>query len=172
MGKHEETAAYCEFTEYVRTQRPALRRIAFRLTADWYEADDLVQRTLIVLLSRWERLDQHDKIGPYVYTVMNRLLISDRRSHRWSSEILHEWPPEPDPALDTSAYFGDRLLLMNALEHLAPKQRAAVVLRYWHDRSVEDTAQALGCMCSTVRSQTARALATLRSVLEPELRGG
>lgn len=172
MGKPAESVAYGDFTEYVRRQRPALRRIAFRLTADWYEADDLVQRTLIALLSRWDDLDHHDRLGPYAHTVMSRLLISDRRAHRWSSEVLQEWPPEPDPLPDTSAYFAERLVLVSALQHLAPRQRAVVVLRYWQDKSVEETARQLGCMSSTVRSQTARGLATLRSLLEAELQGG
>lgn len=161
-----------EFTEYAKKARPGLQRIAFRLTADWHEADDLAQRTLIVLHERWETLERRDRIAAYVYTIMVRLLISDRRSQRWSSEILHEWLPEPAPAPDALALFGERLLLLDALADLSPRQRAAVVLRYWDDCSVEDTAQLLGCMSSTVRSQTARALATLRSRLEADLREG
>lgn len=160
-----------EFSQYVSTHRPALRRFAFRLAADWYEADDLVQRTLIALHARWEGLDHRDKIAAYTHTVMVRLFISDRRSRRWSHEILHEWPPEPEPVYDAGASsFDDRLLLLSALRSLAPRQRAVVLLRYWDDRSVEETAQALGCVGSTVRSQTARAMATLRSMLEPDLR--
>jgi RNA polymerase sigma-70 factor (sigma-E family) len=171
-GEPKDYGAQDDLTEYVRRKRPALRRVAFRLTADWYEADDLVQRTLIALLARWDTLDDRDQIGPYAYTVMNRLFISDRRSHRWSNEVLHEWPPEPGSVPDAYAFFSDRLLLLNALADLAPRQRAAVLLRYWHDRSVEETAEALGCMSSTVRSQTTRALATLRSLLEPDLGDG
>ncbi|ETK37136.1 SigE family RNA polymerase sigma factor [Microbispora sp. ATCC PTA-5024] len=158
-----------EFSRYVREARPALRRTAFLLSADWHEADDLVQRTLIALHRRWDTLRQRDKIAGYARTVMLRLIISDRRSHRWSREVLHDLPPEPDPSPDPYGLVLDRLLLMNALAGLGPRQRAAVVLRYWEDRTVEETASALGSEGSTVRSQTVRALASLRASLKDQL---
>lgn len=45
---------------------------------------------------------------------------------------------------------------------MPPKQRAVLVLRYWHDLSVEETAAVLGCSTGTVKSQAARGLATVR----------
>ncbi|MEO3867441.1 SigE family RNA polymerase sigma factor [Nonomuraea sp. B12E4] len=155
-----------EFTRYVKTTRPTLRRMAFRLSSDWYEADDLVQRTLIAIYRRWELLHSHDKMARYTYAIMTRLLISDRRAHRWSREVLYDLPPEPPPLPDPYRPLDDRLRLLDALAGLAPRQRTAVVLRYWEDRSVEETARVMGSSCSTVRSQTVRALAALRSALE------
>ncbi|MFF5207184.1 SigE family RNA polymerase sigma factor [Streptosporangium sp. NPDC000396] len=160
-----------EFSRYVKEARPALRRTAFLLSADWYEADDLVQRTLIAIHGRWDALQHRDKIAGYARTIMIRLIISDRRSHRRTREILHDRPPEPEPTPDPYALLGDRLQLMSALAVLGPRQRAVVVLRYWEDRSVEETARAMGSGLSTVRSQTARALATLRSVLQGDAEG-
>jgi RNA polymerase sigma-70 factor (sigma-E family) len=160
-----------EFARYAEQARPGLRRTAFRLTADWHEADDLAQRTLIALHARWPSLRDHDRLAGYAHTIMVRLLISDRRAHRWSSEILAERLPEPAPEPDHSADLGDRILLLRALAELSPRQREAIILRYWEDRSVAETAAELGCMQSTVRSQTARALATLRSALEAADKG-
>ncbi|MGV9776518.1 SigE family RNA polymerase sigma factor [Streptosporangium sp. NPDC003464] len=157
-----------EFSRYVRETRPALRRTAFLLSSDWYEADDLVQRALIAIHGRWETLERRDRIDGYARTIMIRMIISDRRSHRWSRETLRETPPEPAPAPDPYALVGDRMLLMDALAGLGSRQRAAVVLRYWEDRSVEETARVMGSVCSTVRSQTARALTALRSALRAE----
>ncbi|MGI9092443.1 MAG: sigma-70 family RNA polymerase sigma factor [Mycobacteriales bacterium] len=51
------------------------------------------------------------------------------------------------------------------LAALPPRQRAVLVLRYYQDRSVADTAETLGCTSATVRSQTTRALRTARKVL-------
>jgi RNA polymerase sigma factor (sigma-70 family) len=51
------------------------------------------------------------------------------------------------------------------LAQLAPRQRATLVLRFWEDLSIEQTADLLGCSPGTVRSQTARGLATLRGIL-------
>ena len=156
-----------EFTRYATRARPVLHRTALGFTADWHEAEDLVQRTLMALYMRWDGLERRDKIASYAYTVMVRLFISDRRSPRWSNEILSDRPPDAEPAPDVFARLGDRLLLADALDGLPPKQRAAMMLRYWKDYSVEETAEVLDCGSSTVRSQTARALATLRSLLAP-----
>ncbi|MFD0475874.1 sigma-70 family RNA polymerase sigma factor [Nonomuraea thailandensis] len=59
-----------------------------------------------------------------------------------------------------------RMVLRDALARLGPRQRATIFLRFWEDRSVEETAQVLGNESSTVRSQTVRALNTLRDALD------
>ena len=71
-----------DFTRYAARARPALHRTAFGFTADWHEAEDLVQRTLIALYTRWDKLEHRDKIAAYAYTVMVRLFI--REPERWT----------------------------------------------------------------------------------------
>ena len=56
--------------------------------------------------------------------------------------------------------------LRNALAAVPPRQRAVLVLRFWADLSVEQTAETLGCSTGTVKSQTARGLVTLREALD------
>jgi RNA polymerase sigma factor (sigma-70 family) len=56
----------------------------------------------------------------------------------------------------------DRLILRRALAAVPARQRAVVVLRFWEDLSVEETAELLGISAGTVKSQAARGLATLR----------
>jgi len=55
---------------------------------------------------------------------------------------------------------------MEALKQLSPRQRAVVALRFWDDLSVEATAEALGMKANTVKSDTARALAKLKGLLD------
>ncbi|HEX4812234.1 MAG TPA: SigE family RNA polymerase sigma factor [Nonomuraea sp.] len=157
-----------DFAYFVQRVRPALRRIAFQLSDDWYEADDLVQRTLMALHRHWDDLERRDRISAYARRIMTRLLISDRRSMRCSREILIGALPEPAAGADPCVLVSERMALMDALATLGPRQRTAIVLRFWEDRSVEDTARVMGNESSTVRSQTVRALNTLRTVLEPE----
>jgi RNA polymerase sigma factor (sigma-70 family) len=56
----------------------------------------------------------------------------------------------------------DRLPILDLLNQLPPRRRAVLVLRYCCDMSIEQTARTLGCSTGTVKSQSARALATLR----------
>jgi RNA polymerase sigma factor (sigma-70 family) len=62
--------------------------------------------------------------------------------------------------------------VLTALRRLPPGQRAVLVLRFLCDQSIEDTARALGCSTGNVKSQTARALAAVRPLLEPAFFGG
>ncbi|MEU2994799.1 SigE family RNA polymerase sigma factor [Streptomyces griseoincarnatus] len=153
------------FAQYVRGARPALRRNAFVLVGDWFTADDLVQQTLIVLYRRWERLEQHDALSGYARTVMVRLFISERRAHRWTRELLHDSPPDSQPAPEEAARVGDRIMLLGVLATLTPKQRSLVYLRYWEDLSIEETAQIMDCSPATVRSSASRTLRILRQRL-------
>ncbi|HLU70710.1 MAG TPA: SigE family RNA polymerase sigma factor [Nonomuraea sp.] len=157
-----------EFAHYVREARPTLQRIAFRLSQDWHEADDLVQRTLLALHKHWDDLDRRDSVAAYARQIMRRLLISDRRASRWSREVLIGVPPDPVSASDPYAQVSERMMLKEALAALGPRQRATIFLRFWEDRSVEDTARVLGNESSTVRSQTVRALGVLRTALEAQ----
>jgi RNA polymerase sigma factor (sigma-70 family) len=68
----------------------------------------------------------------------------------------------------------DRQLLLRACALLPVQQRAVLVLQFWEDRSVAETAAVLGCTAGTVKSHTHRALARLRLALQeaPELQSG
>lgn len=97
---------------------------------------------------------------------MVRLVIDERRRHRWTRELLHDSPPEPEPAPEETTRVGDRILLLKALSALSDRQRSLIYLRYWEDLSIEDVAQITGCSCATVRSSTSRTLRTVRDRLD------
>ena len=77
------------------------------------------------------------------------------------------------PAQRTEApdELAERDAVWQVVRRLPPRQRAAVVLRYYEDLSEAETAEVLGCSIGTVKSQTSRAVATLRAVMTEERRG-
>ena len=152
-----------EFVELASARGAHLLRTAFLLTGDWHLAEDLVQEALGKMYVAWRGVAAIDNPAGYVQTVLVRTYLSYRRRAS-SGELPHAEVPEsaarePDLAL--------RVSLMDGLARLETRDRAVIVLRYWEDRSVEDTAAVLGVSAAAVRNQSSRALAKLRAVLGP-----
>ncbi|MFD7153703.1 SigE family RNA polymerase sigma factor [Kribbella sp. NPDC059898] len=156
-----------EYVEFVAAAGGALRRTAFLVCGDWHRADDVVQESLVKLYRSWTKIDRHG--NPLAYArriVVNTALDSGRRS--WRREVPTADLPTDQVRLggDHAAEQAARDELLTALGTLAPRQRACVVLRYYEDLSVEQTAAILGCSAGTVRSQSARGLETLRDAID------
>lgn len=156
-----------DFDEFVRAYTPTLLRTAYLLTGDQHHAEDLVQSALARAHRSWHRID--DSPFGYVRRTMYHLQVATwrrRRIREWLGTTTTEPLPEPDVA--TAADI--RITLQKALAQLTDKQRAVIVLRFYEDRSVEDTATVLRCSTGTVKSQTAKALAKLRQLM-PSMAG-
>jgi RNA polymerase sigma-70 factor (sigma-E family) len=147
------------YVAYVATRRRHLLATAYLLAGDWHRAEDLVQTALTKLYQAWPRVRRKGNEDAYVRTILVRVSI-DARRRRWN----REWTVDriPDVAAADSGSYEQRDELVRALATLPPRQRATVVLRYWLDLSVEDTAAELGVSAGTVKSQTAKALQQLR----------
>jgi RNA polymerase sigma-70 factor (sigma-E family) len=153
------------FVEFAQTARGRLRRTAYLLCGDWDQASDFVQEGLVRVYVAWPRLQKAGREHAYA----NRAVVSaflDHARKRSSKELPTETDPQVASGDDVAERVSNRAMLMRALADLPPRQRACVVLRYFEDLSVEDTAQALGCSEGTVKSQTSRALSSLRSMFE------
>ena len=151
-----------EFDAYVRARTPALLRSAYLLTGDQQRAEDLVQDALIRTHRAWSRL-HHGSPDAYTRKVMYHLQISRWRRGRAVEVPLGDLPESlAHGRLDDSHV--TRLALKAALARLTPKQRAVIVLRYFEDLTEVDTADVLGVSVGTVKSQTAKALARLRTI--------
>jgi RNA polymerase sigma-70 factor (sigma-E family) len=154
-----------EFAEFVASRQRALLRSAWLLTGDWATAEDLVQTALVRAWPHWRRLPDGEAAEAYVRRVMHNTFNSWWR-RRWRGEtptadLPDTASPENDPDVRTA--------LVAALRRLPRRQRAVVVLRYFDDLTEARAADALGCSVGTVKSQTSKALATLRR--DPRLAG-
>jgi RNA polymerase sigma-70 factor (sigma-E family) len=150
------------FRGFALARRPSLRRTAFLLCGDWHQADDLVQAALVKLYVAWPRIRASEAPDAYTHRILVRCYLDERR-RPWRREAPVEIL-DLDMAADRPT---DELLdLRAALARLPRRQRATLLLRFWVDASVAQTADALGCSEGTVKSQTARALNTLRGLLD------
>jgi RNA polymerase sigma-70 factor (sigma-E family) len=153
-----------EFTAYVAASALRLRRMAYLLCGDWQRAEDEVQGALVKLYLAWNQVRARGALDAFMRKVLIRGLIDEHR-RPWRREQAHA--KIPDQATAQSLSLEDRLVVREALALVPPRQRAVLVLRYYEDCDVAETARLVGCSEGTVKSQTARGLARLRELLTP-----
>ena len=150
-----------DFHDFVAARRKRLLRSAWLLTGDWAAAEDLVQTALVRCYPHWRRIAT-DNPDAYVRRTLFNTYASWRR-RRWHGELSTADLPQQPAEGDQYAAADERHRLLSALDRLPARQRATLVLRYFEDLSERDTAVALDCSVGTVKSQTAKALAHLRT---------
>ena len=154
-----------EFASFVRARQDALVRFGYLLSGDRMSGEDLTQIALAKLYLKWSTIRQTESMEAWVRKVMvNEYTSWWRRA--WRKRESLDWDPAREESergvTDTTM---DRELWGKVMT-LPPRQRAAVALRFYEDLTEAQTAEILGCSIGTVKSQTHRALATLRTRLE------
>ncbi|QCX29330.1 SigE family RNA polymerase sigma factor [Nocardioides jishulii] len=133
-------------------------RTAVLLCGDRDQAEDLLQSTYASVFARWRLVSRAENPVAYARTMMTRLYLAERRRKRVVELPITVDAPGRGEGSDL------RLSLLQALDSLAPQDRAVVVLRYWEDLSVTQTAAQLGLSESACRTRSSRALARLRAL--------
>ena len=149
-----------DFDRFVTVRGGRLWRAAWLLTGDRHKAEDLVQTALARSYPRYVSLGDDESFEAYVRTAIYRTYVSWWR-RRWNGEVPTETPVEPGGGL-RQADGAERVDLVRALAELPKMQRAVLVLRFFEDRSVAETAALLGIAEGTVKTHTSRGCATLR----------
>ena len=157
-----------DFLDFTAARGPHLYRTAFLLTGgDVHQSQDLVQETLARLYERWGKYARLDHPATYARTILTNVFLSQRR-RRTSTERPAGSVPESveqggggDPDL--------RLTLLHALRELPERDRAVLILRYWEDRSIEETGSMLSMSSGAVRTRAGRARERLRRALGDSL---
>jgi RNA polymerase sigma-70 factor (sigma-E family) len=154
-----------EFADFVATRMASLRRLAILLCQNWERADDLVQASITKLYVHWPKAKAADNIDAYVRAILVHEFATERRSSWVRRVTLSSQLPDREAVMSDPETSLD---LQAAIASLPPRQRAALVLRFYCDLPVEQAAQLLNCAPGTIKSQTAKALAALRATLGPE----
>jgi len=152
------------FAEFATARAAALHRAAYLMVGDAHLAQDLVQEALTKTYVAWPRLRDPRNAEAYCRKAITTTAISWFRRKGWNNERPTEALPEG--GLDAhDATVEDRDELWRALQTLPPRQRAALVLRYFDDLTEAQTAEAMGCAVGTVKSQVSAGLTKLRARL-------
>ena len=164
------TARDAEFTDYLHARQPALLRVAYLLTGDRHQAEDVLQTSLAKLYLAWDKVRDRDSVDAYVRRIMvnenNSLWRRGWKKREHATEVLPDRP-------HTDVYDEGRSdALWSVVQSLPPRARAVVVLRYYEQLTEAETADLLGISAGTVKSQCSRALAALRERVPDDLRPG
>ena len=149
-----------EFSAYMEARQASLLRTAYLISGDRHTAEDLVQTALAKLYLAWDRVEDRGSLDGYV----RRVIVNEHNSlwRRPFKRREHATDQVPERAAPAPAGGRDDAL-WDLVQTLPKKQRAAVVLRYYEELSEAETAEVLGVSVGTVKSQTSRALAALRT---------
>ena len=149
-----------DFDSFAASVAPMLQRTGWLLTRDRLASEDLVQETLARVYVALRRRKQIDNPVAYARTVLVRLHVDERRRRR-STEIVTSRLPEAGQEVDASA----TIALQDAVAGLSRVDQAVLVLRFYADLSVAETARDLNISEGAVRTRTSRAVARLRERL-------
>jgi RNA polymerase sigma-70 factor (sigma-E family) len=152
------------FREYVLARKATLLRTAYLLSGDWHRAEDIVSTAVVKLYTAWRKTAATANPDAYVRKIVVRLWLDESR-RPWRREHPAEVLPElvvDESIADPAAYKAD---LRRLLDLMPARQRAVLVLRFYDDLSVEQTADVLGCSQGAVKTLTARALEAIRRLL-------
>jgi RNA polymerase sigma-70 factor (sigma-E family) len=156
------------FAEFVAARSGSLFRTAYLMVGEHALAQDLLQEALTKTYVAWPRLREVGNAEAYTRRTITNTAISwarRRSSHERPTEAL----PEPVDGRHAGDDVATRAWLWAELQQLPPRQRAAIVLRYYEDLSEAQTAQALGCAVGTVKSQVSTGLKRLRGRVGADL---
>lgn len=156
-----------DFVDFVAARQQALLRFAYLLTSDHHTAEDLVQTALAKTYLSWSKLRDRGALDSYVRRIIiNENISLWRRAWKRNERPCDSLPEAGTGHPDEAPTHSDAL--WRIIQTLPTKQRAAVVLRYYEDRTEAETASILGCSVGTVKSQTSRAIAAMRSALSAD----
>jgi RNA polymerase sigma-70 factor (sigma-E family) len=144
---------------------PSAIRLAYLLTGDRTQAEDLAHDAFVRCVGRFTYLREREAFDGYLRRAIVNLHTSGLRRRRLEKEWLRREGPRMAHATSGLPDVAGRDALWRALGALPARQRAALVLRYYEDLSERDAAAALGCSLAAVKSLVARGSEALRADL-------
>jgi RNA polymerase sigma-70 factor (sigma-E family) len=168
QGERVAQRSIPDFDGWVAVRGPALLRLAYTLTGNTADAEDVVQEALARALPRWGRISRVDDVDAYV-----RRMVVNAHTSWWRRFRRRESPV--DEIRDSQAFAPERLHpdqragLWAACQALPEAQRTAIVLRYYEQLEYAEIADLTGVREGSVRSRVSRGLVALRAAMPPSM---
>jgi RNA polymerase sigma-70 factor (sigma-E family) len=156
-------------TELYSAHYRSLVRLAALLVRDLGTAEEVVQDSFVAMHGGWRRLRDSDKALSY----LRQSVVNRSRSVLRHRVVVDRNAPKPPPDMPSAEHGAialfERSAVISALRTLPPRQREALVLRFYGDMSEAQIANAMQISRGAVKSHTARAMQALRTVLERDV---
>jgi RNA polymerase sigma-70 factor (sigma-E family) len=159
----EPDRAVADLEAFLADRGDQLLRTAVLLTGSREAGQDLLQAALERLLRRWRTIEGNPE-GYLRRTLYHLAADSWRQQKARRRQLRLLWPGVSAAVTDPYAEIEARDSLVRLMRQLPPRQRAAIVARYWEQLTEAESAQVLGCSVGTVKSATARGLRRLREL--------
>ena len=148
----------------VESYQKPVYNLCYRMLGNAGDAEDAAQESFLRAYRFLERYDQKRSFATWLLSIASHYCIDQLRKRRFTSFSIddedHAWlePPDPGPNPEMSVSIGEKQAQVQALlEDLGPKDRSAVIMRYWYNYSYEEIAEALSLTVSAVKSRLHRA---------------
>jgi RNA polymerase sigma-70 factor (ECF subfamily) len=151
------------FTHLVERYQTPVYNLCFRMLGNHAEAEDAAQETFIKAYKNMKRYDPNRKFINWILTIASNNCIDRIRKRRFQIVPLEEWTPGDMPGSAENGIEGSIIAkegredIQGMIDHLGPKDRAAIILRYWYDLSYEEIASTLSLSLGAVKSRLHRA---------------
>jgi RNA polymerase sigma-70 factor, ECF subfamily len=166
------------FRVVVERHSQTLFRLAYRMTGNEQDAEDVVQETFLRAYRRLNKFEARSSFSTWLYRIAVNCSLDQSRKRRQQDERQATTHPEmPDPllALPSTDPSTERLLLSAevrkkveaTLNELTEKEKAAFVLRHYEGMSIEEVARAMGLRANAAKNNIFRAVQKLRRALQP-----
>jgi RNA polymerase sigma-70 factor (ECF subfamily) len=151
------------FSQLVETYQRPVYNVCYRMLGDAAEAEDAAQESFIRAYTRLDSYDPKRKFSSWMLSIASHYCIDRLRRRRfslvsWDDLPPWRWLPDTDPQPEEVMLRSEEQRhIQELLSQLPPDYRAAIILRYWHELSYEEIAEALDSTLSAIKSRLFRA---------------
>lgn len=158
------------FEQLVRRHQSSAWSAAYRFLGDHADAEDVVQEAFLKLYRAASRYQPTAAFRTYLYRIVTRLCLDHVAKKRPASgHDLPELATDAPTQLEAAIAADRQVQVRSALERLAPNQRMAVILKYFHGMGYHEIAESMETTSKAVERLLARARETLEKILTPLL---